>query len=85
MLTGNAGNDVFIFNVGEANGDTVMDFAGNDAAAGDSLLFIGYGAGATFTQMDATHWEVNYNGGADHDVITFANSASVHASDYHFM
>ena len=26
-----------------------------------------YGAGATFTNIDATHWEVNYNGGASHD------------------
>jgi hypothetical protein len=24
----------------------------------------------TFTNVDATHWQVNYNGGASHDVIT---------------
>ena len=71
ILTGNAGNDTFVFNVGQANGDTVVDFAGNGAAAGDSLLFVGYGAGASFTNIDATHWQVNYNGGASHDVITF--------------
>ena len=71
ILTGNAGNDTFVFHVGQANGDTVVDFAGNGAAAGDSLHFVGYGAGASFTNIDATHWQVNFNGGASHDVITF--------------
>ena len=44
VLTGNAGNDTFVFNAGQANGDTIVDFAGNGAAAGDALLFVGYGA-----------------------------------------
>jgi Ca2+-binding RTX toxin-like protein len=83
-LTGNAGNDTFVFNVGQANGDTVIDFAGNGAALGDSLRFVGYGVGANFTNIDATHWQVNYNGGASHDVITFMNGASVDASDVVF-
>ena len=61
-LTGNAGNDTFAFVIGQANGDAVVDFAGNGAAAGDSLQFIGYGAGATFTNIDPTHWQVNFNG-----------------------
>ena len=76
VLQGNAGNDTFVFNTGQGNGDTVVDFAGNGAAAGDSLQFVGYGVGATFTNIDATHWEVNYNGGASHDVITFLNGAA---------
>jgi Ca2+-binding RTX toxin-like protein len=84
-LWGNAGNDTFVFNVGQANGDTVMDFAGNGAAAGDSLHFIGYGAGATFTQNDATHWQVNFNGGASHEIITFMNGGSVDPSDVFFI
>ena len=84
-LTGNAGNDTFVFNVGQANGDTVVDFAGNGAAAGNSLHFVGYGAGASFTNIDATHWQVNYNGGASHDVITFMNGAAIDASDILFM
>jgi Ca2+-binding RTX toxin-like protein len=83
-LTGNAGNDTFVFNVGQANGDTVVDFAGNGAAAGDSLHFVGYGAGATFTNVDATHWQVNYNGGASHDVITFLNGATIDTTDFLF-
>jgi len=85
VLTGNAGNDTFVFHALEANGDTVVDFAGNGAAAGDSLQFVGYGAGATFTQNDATHWQVNYNSGASHEVITFMNGAAIHPSDVVFM
>ena len=52
---------------------------------GDALQFVGFGGGATFTNIDATHWEVNYNGGASHDVITFLNGASVDATDFAFM
>jgi Ca2+-binding RTX toxin-like protein len=85
VLMGNAGNDTFVFNIGQAAGDTVSDFDGQGAAAGDSLLFVGYGAGATFTNIDATHWQVNYNGGASHEIITFSNGASVDALDYLFV
>jgi Ca2+-binding RTX toxin-like protein len=84
VLTGNAGNDTFVFIIGQGNGDTVVDFAGNGAAAGDSLHFIGYGAGATFTNVDPTHWQVNFNGGASHEVITFMNGAIVDPSDVLF-
>ena len=83
-LTGNAGNDTFVFIVGQGNGDAVVDFAGNGTAAGDSLQFIGYGAGATFTQNDPTHWQVNFNGGASHEVIAFMNGASIHPTDVVF-
>ena len=41
-LTGDACNDTFVFKAGEANGDMIVDFAGNGAAAGDSLQFVGY-------------------------------------------
>jgi hypothetical protein len=68
-----------------ARGDTVVDFAGNGGAAGDALQFVGYGAGATFTNIDATHWQVNYNGGTAHDVITFMNGAAIDASDFMFV
>jgi Ca2+-binding RTX toxin-like protein len=85
LLTGNAGNDTFVFNAGQGNGDAIVDFAGNGAAAGDSLQFVGYGAGATFTNVDATHWQVNYNGGTAHDVITFMNGAAIDATDVLFV
>jgi Ca2+-binding RTX toxin-like protein len=84
VLMGNAGNDTFVFHAGEAGGDDVVDFAGNGVAAGDALQFVGYGAGATFTNIDATHWQVNYNSGASHDVITFMNGASIDPTDYSF-
>src|SRR5262245_6710127 len=84
-LKGNAGNDTFVFNVGQANGDIVMDFAGNGAAAGDSLQFVGYGTDATFTNIDATHWQINFNGGASHEIIAFMNGASVDPSDVLFV
>src|SRR5262249_45247476 len=85
QLTGGAGNDAFLFRPGEGNGDTIVDFDGQGAAAGDALLFIGFGAGATFTNVDPTHWQVNYNGGASHDVITFMNGASVDPTDVMFL
>jgi hypothetical protein len=36
------------------------------------------------TNIDAMHWQVNYNGGASHEVITFQNGASIDASDFLF-
>jgi Ca2+-binding RTX toxin-like protein len=82
VLTGNAGNDTFVFHRGEGNGDMIVDFAGNGAAQGDSLQFIGYGAGATFTNIDSTRWQINYNGGSSHDVITFMNGAAIDVNDF---
>jgi Ca2+-binding RTX toxin-like protein len=84
VLAGNAGNDTFVFHMGEGNGDMVVDFAGNGAGLGDSLQFIGYGAGATFTNIDASHWQVNFNSGASHETITFMNGAAIDSSDVLF-
>jgi hypothetical protein len=75
---------VFFFNVGLAAGDTIVDFDGNGTGAGDVLQFVGYGMGATFTTIDATHWQVNYNGGTAHDIITFSNAPSIHPTDVLF-
>ena len=41
--------------------------------------------GATFTNIDATHWQVNFNGGASHEIITFMNGASIDPTDYAFI
>jgi Ca2+-binding RTX toxin-like protein len=38
VLVGNAGNDAFVFQRGEGDGDTIADFAGDGAGAGDWLL-----------------------------------------------
>jgi Peptidase M10 serralysin C terminal/RTX calcium-binding nonapeptide repeat (4 copies) len=86
VLIGAAGNDMFVFVAGEANGDAITDFNGNGAAAGDSLELSGYGAGATFTNIDATHWQVNYGAGLNsHDIITFTNAAAINAQDVLFV
>ena len=87
VLTGNAGNDTFVFHRGQGNGDTIVDFAGNGAAAGDSLQLVGYGSMATFTNIDATHWQVNFFTpmGPAHEVITFMNGASIDPTDYSFI
>jgi Ca2+-binding RTX toxin-like protein len=85
ILTGYAGNDTFVFDIGQAEGDTIVDFTGNGTAAGDLLEFVGYGAGASFTNIDATHWQVNYNGGASHEIIAFMNGAAVNANDVLFV
>jgi len=85
-LEGGGGNDNFMFNAGQANGDVVVDFAGHGAGAGDFLLFVGYGAGATFAQIESTNqWQITYNGGLSQEIITFANSATIDPSDYAFI
>ena len=63
---------------------SIVDFNGNGAGVGDHLSFVGFGAGATFTNQDATHWVLTYNGGANTEVITFQNAAAIHASDFMF-
>jgi Ca2+-binding RTX toxin-like protein len=84
-LTGDAGNDTFVFHVGQADGDIVVDFAGNGSGPGDSLQFVGYGQNATFTQNDATHWQVNYNNGNSHEIITFLSGVAIDQTDYVFI
>jgi hypothetical protein len=68
-----------------ANGDTVTDFAGNGGAAGDSLVFAGFGVSATFNQLNATQWQILYNAGASQEIINFSNSAAIDPSDYSFL
>src|SRR5262249_4042797 len=82
LLTGNGGNDTFVFAAGEAGGDVITDFTGNGAAAGDSFRFEGFGtSGATFSQLDATHWQIHSGIDAHNEVITLLNGAPVDASD----
>jgi Ca2+-binding RTX toxin-like protein len=87
-LAGGTGNDLFRFIRSEANGDIITDFSGNGAAAGDQLVFIGYGtaaAGATLTQVDATRWSINSSDGLTHDIITLNNGALIHTTDFLFV
>jgi Ca2+-binding RTX toxin-like protein len=89
VLTGAAGNDTFLFHAGEANGDIVLDFAGNGAGAGDSLQFVGFGTtgdGATFTQVGATNqWVIHSGLGGLDETITLMNSATVDPTDVLFV
>lgn len=73
QLTGGPGADLFVFRAGEANGDVVADF---NEVSGDRLQFLGYDDGASFTQIDATHWQIGS------DVITFANAPIISVADY---
>jgi Ca2+-binding RTX toxin-like protein len=81
-LVGGGGNDIFVLRRGEAGGDTIVDFTGNGAAAGDSIYFDGYGAGAYLT-----HSGVNYAiHTADGTVAdTFSMLTTLHPSDYFFV
>src|SRR5262245_7929962 len=89
VLIGGAGNDIFVFHAGQASGDTVVDFIGNGATAGDSLQFVGFGTfalGATFTQISASNqWQVHSGIGGPDEIITLANGATVDQSDVLFL
>ncbi len=78
-LFGGSGNDVFVLRLDEAQGDRLMDFAGNGAAAGDVIRFEGYGAGATVTlyasAVGGTTWRVQGALGFDTFVVAGGNPA----------
>jgi Ca2+-binding RTX toxin-like protein len=87
VLTGRDGADNFVFRAGQSNGDRVTDFTGNGAAAGDSLIFIGYGTiaqGATFRQLTATTWEIGSADGTIKDVLTFDGAPTIDFTDFAF-
>jgi Ca2+-binding RTX toxin-like protein len=87
VLTGGAGNDIFVFARGEAAGDVVVDFQSHAAGGNDLLDFTGYGfafQGASFTQIDATHWSINSADGLTHDIITLLNQPTIGLSDFTF-
>jgi len=67
----------FRFDLAEAKGDTVPDFAGNGALAGDRMKFSGNGTaaqGASFTQLTVTAEQVSSANGLTQEVISFAMS-----------
>ena len=93
-LIGGAGNDQFKFKAALANGATISDFAGNGAAAGDSIDFEGFGTaaqGATFSFLSAAGadsiWQIHSGLDGHNELITLkgiATSGGVHSSDYFF-
>jgi Ca2+-binding RTX toxin-like protein len=89
VLTGGSGNDTFVFHAGQANGDNVVDFIGNGAAAGDALQFVGFGTaaqGASFTQIGASNqWQIHSGLDGHNEIVTFSNAAAIHPSDFLFL
>ncbi len=69
-LTGGTGDDLFVLRLAEARGDRIMDFAGNGEAAGDMIVFVGYGAGATVVNAGADTWRVEGAAGWDTFTLT---------------
>jgi Ca2+-binding RTX toxin-like protein len=89
VLTGGAGNDTFVFHAGQANNDTVVDFIGNGAAAGDALQFAGFGTaaqGASFTQIGASNqWQIHSGLDGHNEIVSFSNAAVIDPSDFLFV
>ena len=86
LLIGGNGNDVFVFQKGEANGDVVLDFDGNGASAGDSIVLQGYAAGTTFTRIGgfgSDLYQINDHGFIEY--VTIMGQSHVHASDVTFV
>jgi len=82
IFTGGRQNDVFRIRRGEAAGDRITDFTGNGAAVGDTIEFVGFGAGATLTAAaGANNWKITYAGGSE--IITVVGALT--AADYSFV
>ena len=83
VLAGGGGDDTFVFHRSGGSGSEITDFD----SASDHLVFLGYGSeaeGASFTQVDDTHWSVTSADGLVHDVIAFTDAAAIHAHAYLF-
>ena len=80
-LTGGTGADRFVFQKGQAAGDTITDFT-----AGDHIELHGYGAGSTFAHAvgSTTNWVVTDGQTAMTEIITLTNKYALGAGDYLF-
>ncbi len=77
--TGGTGNDVFLFNKGEASGDSITDFTGNGSAVGDTIRLVGWGAGTVMSQVSGNVWQIV--DGLDSSVETLTVTGAVHVTD----
>ncbi|HXV22841.1 MAG TPA: hypothetical protein VED46_01140, partial [Alphaproteobacteria bacterium] len=82
-LSGGAGNDLFMLNVGEVDGDRILDFFGNGVSLGDSLLFQGFGD-AAFLTNSGDQWTVHYDDGASDETFQMVGVTSLSTGDYLF-
>jgi Ca2+-binding RTX toxin-like protein len=87
-LAGGDGDDTFVFSAGQANGDVIADFLGSLGGGADQLVFMGFGtaaAGATFSQLNATDWQITAAGGGSSEVIHLPGGTVIAPTDYHFV
>jgi len=87
-VEGASTNDTFMFRIGEASGDTVLDFNGNGSLTGDVLQFVGFGTStdATFEQVGSGNvWAITSSNGLTVETITLANGATISSDDYVFI
>ena len=81
VLTGGSGNDLIIFARGEAQGDSVTDFA-----LGDHLQFTGFSAGSTLAQVvgSTTDWLITDKTTGVAELIHLTNGYAVTSADFLF-
>ena len=83
-LHGSDGADRFVFQAGQASGDMIVDFTSGI----DTIDLIGFGSpaqGATFTQLNATDWQITPAGSSTGELLHIANAAPISAADIHFV
>lgn len=81
-LTGGTGNDIFVFAYGQASGDSITDFGGLGADAGDVIELRGWGEGTTFTHIVGSAFQILDGITGTGFVVTI--TGSVHSSDVLF-
>lgn len=79
---GLSGDDVFILGLGHTGGDRIVDFTGNGSSAGDVLRLVGFGVGASLSNV-GDQWTVTYTGGSE--TFTLVGVTSLDPSDYVFV
>ncbi len=80
-LTGGLGRDQFLLVHGEANGDTIIDFA-----SGDLIRLTGYAAGSSIAHVagSATDWVITNGVGGDVETIHLSNAYALQSGDFLF-
>jgi Ca2+-binding RTX toxin-like protein len=84
-MAGGDGDDTFVLRRGETDGDVLVDFSGAYGWPGDSIIFLGFGSGASLTRDDATHWTVHSGDGLVHETFEVLTGRTIVESDYFFV
>jgi Ca2+-binding RTX toxin-like protein len=80
-LRGGAGDDTFLIRAGEADGDALLDFAGNGPGAGDEIVFDGFRADVSLEHLGGNSWRL-----VDGDRVEDLTIAGpLDATDYRFV